>query len=297
VKGKKVFLPLYEAKMIHQFDHRFGSFEGMEERGNTGLPTPDEASYARADYVALPWYWAPESEVDSRLERWKRRWLIGFRNITNASNERTSLFGLLPRTAVGHSAPLVIPTTDTVSALLLANVNSLALEYIARQKIGGVNMTFFYVQQFPVLPPNAYSATDLLFIVPRVLELTATAWDVQPFADDVWRDANRDLRAAIKRQWLENRQSTGGQPVKAPAWYTPGEDGFPHPPFRWSEQRRGKLRAELDAWYARLYGLDERDLRYILDPEDVYGPEFPGETFRVLKKNEIETYGEYVSIR
>jgi len=35
------------------------------------------------------------------------------------------------------------------------------------------------------------------------------------------------------------------------------------------------------------------ELRYILDPADVYGPDFPGETFRVLKEKETKLYGEY----
>ena len=35
------------------------------------------------------------------------------------------------------------------------------------------------------------------------------------------------------------------------------------------------------------------ELRYILDPKDVYGPDFPGETFRVLKDREIREFGEY----
>jgi hypothetical protein len=52
-------------------------------------------------------------------------------------------------------------------------------------------------------------------------------------------------------------------------------------------------RAELDARIARLYGLTRDELRYILDPADVYGPEFPGETFRVLKEKETKLYGEY----
>ena len=64
-------------------------------------------------------------------------------------------------------------------------------------------------------------------------------------------------------------------------------------PFAWNEDRRAVLRAELDAYYARLYGLTRHELRYILDPQDVYGPDFPGETFRVLKDNEIRQYGEY----
>ena len=45
---------------------------------------------------------------------------------------------------------------------------------------------------------------------------------------------------------------------------------------------RAHLRAELDAYYARRYGLTRDELRYILDPKDVYGPDFPGDTFRVL---------------
>jgi hypothetical protein len=49
----------------------------------------------------------------------------------------------------------------------------------------------------------------------------------------------------------------------------------------------------LDAYYAKLYGLTRDELRYILDPQDVYGLDFPGETFRVLKDKEIRQFGEY----
>jgi hypothetical protein len=53
------------------------------------------------------------------------------------------------------------------------------------------------------------------------------------------------------------------------------------------------LRAELDVYYARLYGLTRDELRYILDPKEVYGGGFPGETFRVLKEKEIRQFGKY----
>jgi hypothetical protein len=69
--------------------------------------------------------------------------------------------------------------------------------------------------------------------------------------------------------------------------------GYDGPPFKWDEERRALLRAELDAYYAKLYGLSRDELRYILDPQDVYGPNFPGETFRVLKEKEIKQHGEY----
>ena len=90
--------------------------------------------------------------------------------------------------------------------------------------------------------------------MPRVLELTYTAWEMQPFA--------RDL----------------------------GNEGEP---FRWDPERRALLRAELDAYYAYLYGLSKKELRYILDPKDVMGEDYPSETFRVLKDNEIRKYDEY----
>jgi hypothetical protein len=64
-------------------------------------------------------------------------------------------------------------------------------------------------------------------------------------------------------------------------------------PFIWHDERRAHIRAELDARIARLYGLSRDELRYILDPSDVYGPDFPGETFRVLKEKETKLYGEY----
>jgi hypothetical protein len=59
------------------------------------------------------------------------------------------------------------------------------------------------------------------------------------------------------------------------------------------QERRARLRAELDAWYSRAYGLTRDELRYILDPADVKGEDYPSETFRVLKTNEIRRYGEY----
>ncbi|MGH8247412.1 MAG: hypothetical protein ACREUU_13390 [Gammaproteobacteria bacterium] len=42
-----------------------------------------------------------------------------------------------------------------------------------------------------------------------------------------------------------------------------------------------------------MYGLTRDELQYILDPADVFGPDFPGETFRVLKTNELADFGEY----
>ena len=135
-------------------------------------------------------------------------------------------------------------------------MNSLVLDYVIRQKMSGITLNYFILKQLPVLPPSAYAPADIDFIAPRVLELVYTAHDLRPFAEDM---------------------------------------GYHGEPFRWDDPpgRRAQIRAELDAYYARLYGLTRDELRYILDPKEVHGEDFPGETFRVLKEKEIRLYGEF----
>jgi hypothetical protein len=121
-----------------------------------------------------------------------------------------------------------------------------------------MNISYFMVEQFPVLPPTRYSESDRNFISSRVLRLCYSAIDLVSWA--------RDL-------------------------------GFDGPPFKWDEHRRADLRAELDAFYARAYGLTRDELRYILDPADEKGMDYPSETFRVLKSNEMSRFGEYRTAR
>ena len=64
------------------------------------------------------------------------------------------------------------------------------------------------------------------------------------------------------------------------------EYGHSGSPYLWDLYRRAVLRAELDARIAKLYGLTTEDLRYLLDPTEVMGDDYPSETFRVLKDNE-----------
>jgi len=145
----------------------------------------------------------------------------------------------------------------------------LVFDFVSRHKVGGTHLNYFIYKQLPVLPPDRYTPADLAYIVPRVLELTHTARDLQPWADD--------LLAAMP--------AADPRPV--------AERNGPLPPFPWNPERRAQLRAELDARYARLYGLTRDELRYILDPADVMGEDYPSETFRVLKNNELRDFGEY----
>jgi hypothetical protein len=296
VKLDKVYLPLYEAKMINQFDHRFGSYENCLDERTHMLPETGQNNYLNPNYTVQPFYYIPESEVKSRLgDKWHWKWLIAFRSIAIKASIRTATFSILPMVGAGNSMPILIFKLDKVylSACLLGSLNSLVFDYVTRQKISGPNMNFFIVKQLPVLPPSAYSESDQLFIVPRVLELVYTSWDIVSFADDVWKDSPEPLRSAIEKQWDQSVAETVSIDSDTPDWAIIDPEGIPYNPAVWNEDRRARIRAELDAYYARLYGLTEEELRYILDPQDVYGEDFPGETFRVLKEKEMRQYGEY----
>jgi hypothetical protein len=67
----------------------------------------------------------------------------------------------------------------------------------------------------------------------------------------------------------ENQTTISGHQWQPPEWTEIAEDDIPLPPFKWDEDRRALIRAQLDAYYARLYGLTEKELRHILDPKDV----------------------------
>jgi len=302
IRNDEIYLPLYESKMMHQFDHRHGTFADQPQRdldqGHCRQLTDEERQDAQC--WALPRHWIGSAHVVEQFGKTvaQRGWLIGLRKITRAVDLRTGTFTILPWAACSYSMNAIIPEKVTASVpALLGNLNSMTCDYALRQKLGGINLAQFIVKQLPVLPPDRYRPELLDFIVPRVVELTYTAWDIKAFADDVWREAvhgsrgaeeqgggGADLPAAIVRQWEANVAETGGHVgAQPPDWLqVPGTSGgFPHPPFKWDEERRARLRAELDALYAHLYGLTREELAYILD------------TFPIVRRKDEEKWGEY----
>ena len=245
------YVPLYEAKMMHLYDHRWATHEVAESRDVNQLEKQNP------EFEIEPRYWLPRGEVSARLEgkRWSHQWLLGWRRISGVEKIRTMINSILPFSGIGDSIFLqLLDFEPKLVAAFNGNLSALPFDYVSRVKMGGTNFSYFILQQLPILPPSAYDEAALAFIVPRVLELTYTSHSMAPFA--------RDL-------------------------------GYEGPPFAWDEDRRAHLRAELDAWYALAYGLIRDELRYVLDPKDVMGEDYPSETFRVLQKNEIARHGEY----
>ncbi len=221
------FLPLYEAKMVDHFDHRYASLVGVDASGgriSRKLTGWYSAIGEDPFETAQPQYWVSAAEVDQRLGgRWDRGWLLGWRDICRSTDQRTVIASLIPRVAVGDKFLLMMPSADPADvAALYANMCSFHLDYCARQKVSGTSLKYFTMRQLPLLSPATYGAeapwcigmTLRGWILMRVLELTYTAWDMEPFAHDC-------------------------------AWHGP--------PFRWDNDRRFLLRCELDAAFFHLY--------------------------------------------
>jgi hypothetical protein len=104
---------------------------------------------------------------------------------------------------------------------LLANLNSIVLDYVTRQKMGGTSMSYFIIRQLPVLSAEKYSAPfpstsdstrNWLFL--RSLELLYAANDMASLARDC---------------------------------------GYEGSPFGWDYDRRYEIQCELDAAFFHLY--------------------------------------------
>ncbi|MFC8710324.1 Eco57I restriction-modification methylase domain-containing protein [Streptomyces sp. NPDC057197] len=263
------FLPLYVAKMIHQFDDRFGTYAGQTEaQENMGnLPSVAPEEHCDPEYAPLPKYWAPAFNtptgelgrdgrpvlapgVDALLrdKEWDRDWLMGWRDVTNSGNERTVIFSIIPRVAVGHTLPLMFPQSAGDASLLIACLNSSPLDYFARQKVPGKHLTYEYLYQLPVPSPTemvklgAWVKDPNSWIASRVLELSFTTRRLAGFS--------RDL-------------------------------GFSGEPFVWDESRRALIRAELDALFFHFYGIGRDGLCYVMD------------TFGIVKRDDEHAHGTY----
>lgn len=229
-------LPLYEAKMLHHFDHRYGDYS-MRRAGSQDTQLPDVPPETLDDpsYAPMSRYWVDETEVDARLAgRWDRGWLLGWRDISRNDNERTIIAAALPRVATGDTWLLALPAAGSdVNPLFTAVLSTFAADYCARQKVGGSHLKYHTVRQFPIPTPGmlrgdaTFAAGPLTdWLVARVLELTYTADDMALFASDL---------------------------------------GYDGPPFAWDVQRRITMRAEIDAAMLHLYGIERDDVDYILD--------------------------------
>ncbi len=274
-QGKLEALPLYEGKMVQMFDHR--AADVVVNAGNlhraaqpASLSSTEKSDPAR---FPQPQYWVHSHDLPS-----DRPYALGFKDVTAPTNVRTMIAAMVPRVGLGNTLPVLQPDPAClpgeyarVAGLLMANLASFALDFLARQKVQGQHLNWFILEQLPVITPARFAEplppafaarmreTGLMnghhvqptvadFVIPQVLALSYTAHDLAPFARDLgYVDAQ-------------------GQVL---------------PPFVWDEEDRRARTAALDALFFHLYGLGEADAAYILD------------TFPIVRQQDEAACGRY----
>jgi hypothetical protein len=275
VKEGETAVPLYVGRMMYHFDHRAASVSVNEEnlKVASGSNFADTTDKQLTDWYPQPQYWVPASSLPSTYATVE--WALGFRDITNATNERTMVSAIVPGAAAGNTLPLLLPEGQApaeaakISALMLANFNAFAFDYIARQKAQGTHLNWYIVEQLPVISADKFdlrlpaafakAARDAKimnghhahptvadFVVPQVLALSYTAHDLAPFA--------RDLGYV----------DSAGNVL---------------PPIVWDEENRHIRRAALDALFFWLYGLNAHEARTVLN------------TFPIVRADDERTHG------
>jgi len=236
-KGEERFLPLYEAKMVALWNHRAADVIRSESAQiRQAQPSYlEESELFNIDRVVVPLYWVSESEVLQRIPSgYTAQWLLGFGNVTSSTNERTLVPTAIPLVAVGHSFQLIFTAYSREFPFFLANLCSFACDYVVRQKLGGVNLSFFVLKQIPVLPPPTatelcpwdHSETILNWVTRKVIELVYNAVDMAGFAS-----------------FFSETDS----------------------PRSWVEDNREKHMASLNACFFHLYRIARDELDYIME--------------------------------
>ena len=271
-KGEAEAVPLYEGKMVQVYDHRAAhiivnpdnTFRAAQQR-----PT-SVAEHADSAFLAEPQYWIGTDEMPTSMPA---SGCIAFKDVTSPTNMRTVIAAWIPYAGAGHTLPLLLPDETLPSEryvefapLLLANLNSFALDFLARQKVQGQHLMLYVLEQLPLIRPEQFEQTLPLsnfppqageranekgnlrsladFVRGEVLRLSYTAHDLAPFARDM------------------------------------GYDGAP---FKWEEDDRRHRLARLDALFFHLYGIDRDDAAYILD------------TFPIVREQDEKAHGRYLT--
>jgi hypothetical protein len=264
-------LPVFESKMIHQFTHRFGTYDTLAEGERSHmLPPMTPRRLADPTAKAKPCYYCDAAEVHHRLhEKTQHKWLVAFRDVTSVHLSRTAIFSFLPIVGAGHSVTLMAYQGDTPREMLcfVADMNSFAHDYCVRQKIAGFHLSGYILKQSPAVPRAIYggntgwdSGTLSEFLSRRAIELAYATEDLRSFAEN-----------------CEHSE----------------------PPFRWDASRRSQIRGEIDAAYFHLYlgsphawsKNHERLTEMFPTPTDAI--DYIMETFPIVKKKDVAKYGSY----
>jgi len=228
-------LPLYEGRMVAQYDHRAKGYRS----GRGRKAVWDDLSFEEPTKSVQPQWRIPENRIPDKCLDRCRRFRIGFCDVASPTNERSLVATIIPPdTLCGHKVPTITYLKEFEWAYLptLAVFNSFSMDFIVRKKVG-LTMSFTILDSLPL--PRFADPTDQLVarLARPVLGLICTTKEFIPF----WN-------AMTQYGWCAR------VPTDSPA---PGE---------FDTEQRLELCAEIEAQVALgVFDLSRDELAYVLD--------------------------------
>jgi hypothetical protein len=248
-------LPVYEGRMIDCYDYRAKGYAAGRGRASEWLELPFDS----LDKAVVPQWRIHSKNLPAKLRARVESFRVGFCDVVNPETEKCLVAALIPPGAVcGHKVPTLMFENGGLSDLLLwlGVANSLTMDFLVRKKVR-LTMSYNILDSLP-FPRYSDKTKSSDAIVERVLALTAVGKEMPLHL------LSRHLKPGIKVL-----------PASDPA-------------------ERERLRAEIEVLVAHeVFLLNLGELRYILDPVEVLGPDSDTQTFRVLRDRELRLYGEY----
>lgn len=256
---QKDTLPILESKVIEQYNHRYASYKDVKtidiKKGYPRILMDEDLK--NPEISSIPRKWVRLQDTPKRFFNYPYRWILHVRNITNNIAIRTVIAAITPKYPNTGSCQWIRNDNYSVDdyLYLLAMLNSIPFDYLARQKVGGIHLNSYHLYQIPLpdFPSEQYNSFHTI-LCRHAFELSYTSNDLMAFANDC-------------DYYNEHKQV--------------------YPPFEWNSKRRHLLKCEINAISAILYNLNQQNFEWVLDPE------YPGETFRVLKETENKDFNQY----
>ena len=118
------------------------------------LPVILPEERANREWLPSPQFWVSMDTIG-----WPEglNWAVSFKDVTSPTNERSMIAAVVPLSGFGNTLPLLMPDGADIDTyhenawLLVSCLNSLVLDYVARQKVQGQHLNLYIVEQIPVL--------------------------------------------------------------------------------------------------------------------------------------------------
>ena len=225
-------LPLYEGRMVSQFDHRAKGYRSGRGRAAEWIELSHE------DKSIQPQWYISEAAIPSKLgDRWKQ-YRVGHCLISSPTNARSLVGALLPpRCVAGHSVFTVVfeELHEWYYMIWLALANSFCMDFIARKKVS-LNMTYSIMDTFP-FPRLPLGDPVVDKLMPLSMRLSCVGEEMRDY-------------------WI--KLSNYGWVVAVPLSESP-------PSYTDPNDRLDAL-AQIEAVVAReIFGLSREEIEYVLD--------------------------------